>query len=336
MRPIGSPTDLEARRRRAVGLLNEGLGVCEVARQIGCSPTSVSRWQADVLTREPDALRPKPTPGRPPRITPRQWAKVLQSLLKGAKAHGFSTDLWTLPRVAEVIARTCGVRYHPAHVWKILREKGWSCQKPERRAKERDEAAIYRWRTERWPQKNARRAGRSLVFLDESGFMLQPVCRRPWAPRGQTPILRQWDRRDRLSALSALTVAPRRSPPLPPAPASASAARLHAHLGSTPPVPGDLRHCLAGGVPADRRRVAARLCARSQPRRARLEPHQIRGPRELHPKRSPDARKRCPQLSHRHPGGADSARGAHPSGGVGVVNVPSLGQCSIVEAVSLP
>jgi transposase len=72
-------------------------------------------------------------------------------LLKGATAHGFSTDLWTLPRVAEVIAKTFGVRYHPAHVWKILRGEGWSCQKPERRARERDEEAIQNWRDKRWP-----------------------------------------------------------------------------------------------------------------------------------------------------------------------------------------
>jgi len=151
MRPHGSPADLEARRRRAVALLDKGLGVREVARQIGCSPMSVSRWQAEVRARGPDALRPKPAPGRPPRVTARQRAKLLKLLLKGATAHGFSTALWTLPRVAEVIARTFGVRYHPAHVWKILRGEGWSCQKPERRARERDEAAIQRWRTERWP-----------------------------------------------------------------------------------------------------------------------------------------------------------------------------------------
>lgn len=151
MRPHGSPADLEARRRRAVALLDKGLGVREVARQIGCSPMSVSRWQAEVRARGPDALRPKPAPGRPPRVTARQRAKLLKLLLKGATAHGFSTDLWTLPRVATVIARTFGVRYHPAHVWKILRGEGWSCQKPERRARERDEAAIQRWRAERWP-----------------------------------------------------------------------------------------------------------------------------------------------------------------------------------------
>ena len=128
MRPYGSPAELEARRRRAVALLADGLGVREVARQIGCSPTSVSRWQAEVQAGGADALRAKPAPGRPPRLTARQRGKLLKLLLKGAPAHGFSTDLWTLPRVAAVIARTFGVTYHPAHVWKILRREGWSCQ----------------------------------------------------------------------------------------------------------------------------------------------------------------------------------------------------------------
>ena len=151
MRPFGSPADLEARRRRAVALLATGLGVRDVARQIDCSPASVSRWQAEVRRRGPEGLRAKPAPGRPRRLTARQRARVLKLLLQGATAHGFSTDLWTLPRVAAVIARTYGVQYHPAHVWKILRGEGWSCQKPEPRAKERDEVAIQRWRTATWP-----------------------------------------------------------------------------------------------------------------------------------------------------------------------------------------
>ena len=163
MRPFGSPADLEARRRRAVALLETGLGVREVARQIGCSPASVSRWQAEVRARGPDGLRPKPASGRPPRVTARQRATLLRLLLKGAKTHGFSTDLWTLPRVATVIARTFGVTYHPAHVWKILRGEGWSCQKPERRAKERDEAAIQRWRMERWPHIKKRSPRRAIA-----------------------------------------------------------------------------------------------------------------------------------------------------------------------------
>ena len=160
MRPFGSPADLEARRRRAVALLETGLGVREVARQIGCSSASVSRWQAEVRSRGPDGLQAKPAPGRPSRITARQRAMLLKLLLKGPTAHGFSTDLWTLPRVATVITRTFGVTYHPAHVWKILHGAGWSCQKPERRAKERDEAAIAHWRTARWPQIQKRPPGR--------------------------------------------------------------------------------------------------------------------------------------------------------------------------------
>ncbi len=106
MRPFGSPADLEARGRRAVAVIDGGLGVREVARQIGCSPASVSRWHAEVQSWGPDGLRPKPAPGRPPRNTARQRAKPLKLPLKGASAHGFSTDLWTFPRVATVIART--------------------------------------------------------------------------------------------------------------------------------------------------------------------------------------------------------------------------------------
>lgn len=160
MRPHGSPAALEVRRRRAVALLDKGLGVREVARQIGCSPASVSRWRAGVRAGGPDPLRAKPPPGRPPRLSARQKQRILRLLRKGATAHGYRTDLWTLPRVTELIARTFGVSYHPAHVWKILRAAGWSCQKPERRARERDEAAIQCWRAEQWPHIKKRPARR--------------------------------------------------------------------------------------------------------------------------------------------------------------------------------
>jgi transposase len=148
MRPHGTPAALEARRRRAIALLERGFKVREVARKIGCSPTSVSRWKAEVHSGAPEALRPKPTPGRPSRLSNKQRTRLLTLLLKGARAHGYSTDLWTLPRVAEVIAKTFDVHYHPSHVWKILHGEGWSCQKPERQARERDEASIRKWHGE--------------------------------------------------------------------------------------------------------------------------------------------------------------------------------------------
>jgi len=98
--------------------------------------------------------------GRKPRLDRRQWAQVEAALLQGPAAHGFATTLWTLPRIAAVIARRTGVRYHPAHVWRILQGLQWSLQRPARQARERDEAAIGQWRRRRWPQvKKTRGAG---------------------------------------------------------------------------------------------------------------------------------------------------------------------------------
>ena len=79
-------------------------------------------------------------------------AKVERALEKGPKANGFPTDLWTLARVAEVIERVTGVKYHPGHVWRVLRQMGWSRQRPARRAIERDDEAIEQWVNERWPK----------------------------------------------------------------------------------------------------------------------------------------------------------------------------------------
>jgi transposase len=150
MRPKGSAAELEARRRRAVDLLGQGLSLSEVARQVGSSPSSVKRWKEVARKGDAPALAAKPHPGRTPRLSAKEIGKLLKLLLKGATAHGYSGQLWTLGRVAEVIERHFGVHYHPAHVWKILRRCGWSAQKPQRRARERDEAEIERWRRERW------------------------------------------------------------------------------------------------------------------------------------------------------------------------------------------
>ena len=95
-----------------------------------------------------------------------------------------------LGRVAEVIEEQFGVHYHIGHVWRVLRGMGWSCQKPERRARERNEEAIEDWRKNQWPRiRKTRSSGRSIVFIDETGVMLQPVVRRTWGPQGQTPVL---------------------------------------------------------------------------------------------------------------------------------------------------
>jgi len=152
MRPKGSAAELEVRRRIAAKLLAEGMGIRKVARIVGVSPGSVLRWKQAVDEGGIDALRSKPHPGRPPRLSQQQKAELEEILLTGARAAGFDTELWTLQRVTHMIERHFGVKYHPGHVWHILRTMGWSCQKPERRARERDEEAIATWRKEEWPR----------------------------------------------------------------------------------------------------------------------------------------------------------------------------------------
>ena len=142
---------MERRRRRAITLLEQGLSLSEVARRVQASVGSVYQWRQAWRTGGEAALAPKPVSGAPRKLTDQQRAQVVQLLLQGARANGFPNELWTLKRIAAVMQVHFGVRYHPSHVWKILRGLGWSCQVPERRAIQRDEEAIAHWQRYQWP-----------------------------------------------------------------------------------------------------------------------------------------------------------------------------------------
>ena len=114
--------------------------------------SSVRRWHRAVKQGGLEALKAKPHPGRRPRLNAKQKQRLVKILLAGARKAGYRTDLWTCPRVAEVIAKKFRVNYHPGHVWKLVHSLGWTCQKPEQRARERDDAAIRRWREREWPR----------------------------------------------------------------------------------------------------------------------------------------------------------------------------------------
>jgi transposase len=145
-------------------------------------------------------------------LTAIQLHRLEYLLSQGATAHGWHNHLWTTDRVAALIEHHFHIRYHHDHVGRFLRQRlGWSVQKPRRRAKERNEETILRWQSEEFPRiaQEAQRRNAHLVFLDESGFFLTPTVRRTWGPRGQTPVLNAWDRRDRISAISSITVSPK-------------------------------------------------------------------------------------------------------------------------------
>ena len=156
MRPTGSPEELERRRVRALGLIKDGLLPSEVAKRVGVDRRSVRRWKAAVREGGQDGVRARPAPGRPAKLAARDKRKLERLLLKGPQAAGFGTDLWTCPRVAELIEQRFDVQYHVDHIGRLLHHLGWSPQKPARRAIERDEVQIRRWVHEDWRRaKNA-------------------------------------------------------------------------------------------------------------------------------------------------------------------------------------
>ena len=152
MRPQGTADELERRRRRAVKLRREGLGVRAVARMVGASPGSVTTRRQKYDRDRPDALASKPHAGPAPELDDDQVTVLLALLARGAPAHGYANDLWTLGRVAALVRKTFGVAYGPSGVWHLLRRHEWSCRKPERRAREQDPAAVARFRKVTWPR----------------------------------------------------------------------------------------------------------------------------------------------------------------------------------------
>ncbi len=151
MRPVGTAEELERRRLRAVALLTQGHPPVEVARMLGMDRRSVRRWKAAYRRKGRRALEARPASGRPPKLTALQTRRLERALLRGAKAAGFDTDLWTCPRVARLIEQRFRVHYHVDHIGRLLHSLGWSPQKPARRALERDEEGIRRWIKQTWP-----------------------------------------------------------------------------------------------------------------------------------------------------------------------------------------
>ena len=143
---------MEVRRHQAARLFAAGRETQgAIARHLGVSRQSVMRWYHAWRDGGRGALRAAGRAGRKPRLAPEQWARVEAALRQGSRAHGFGTNLWTLPRVAVVIKRVTGVQYHPGHVWRLLGALDWTPQRPAKRAKERNEPAIRHWVTTRWP-----------------------------------------------------------------------------------------------------------------------------------------------------------------------------------------
>src|SRR5216683_2270057 len=141
----------DGRRQRAWELKGQGWKQTAIAAAVGVTPGAVSQWLKRARTQGVQALRGHPAAGPTPRLTPEQQAQIPALLARGAPAWGFVGEVWTCKRVAEVIRRTFGVSYHPAHVSRLLHAVRHSVQRPVARAAQRNEAALAAWWQERWP-----------------------------------------------------------------------------------------------------------------------------------------------------------------------------------------
>jgi transposase len=180
---------LQQRRLHAARMFACGATQAEVARTFGVSRQAASVWYRQWHHGGESALRGAGRTGRPPRLSRAELDAVDQALRLGPQAFGFDTQLWTLDRIAAVIQQLTGVRFHPGHVWRLLRRLDWSVQRPTRRALERDEAEIARWRTEEWPRiKGGRwRAVRGSASWTSPASRCGHRCGAPGRPAGRPP-----------------------------------------------------------------------------------------------------------------------------------------------------
>lgn len=149
------------KRVRAGRLLRSGKSPAEVAEAVGVARQTVYTWKALLDEGGINALRAVPERGRPAQLDAAQLASVRTAILQSPTAHGFGSELWTLKRVGEVIERMHGVRFGQTQVWRILGALGFSAQKPEKRAIERDEQAVRKWKRRTWPALKKKPSGKA-------------------------------------------------------------------------------------------------------------------------------------------------------------------------------
>jgi transposase len=175
MRPRATARQLERRRRQAIDLWRRGKALALIARTVRAGRGSVWRWVQTYQEYGLPGLRARPIPGRPSYLSAEQKTHLAQVLLRGAQAVGYQTELWTLERIAKVIWKEFQVRYHPNALWHLLRGMSWSCQKPERRSRQRDEVAIAHWERYRWPHiKKGSPSWRALGFPGRKWLFAHP------------------------------------------------------------------------------------------------------------------------------------------------------------------
>ena len=197
-----------ARRVQAWSLKPQGWPQRQIAEALGVSEGAVRQWMTRAREGGPDALRHRPPPGAPRRLSAAQLTRLPELLHRGPEAGGFRGHVWTRGRIAAVLQLEYGMSYHSRHVGRLCQAIRWSPQKPaSARPSARRRGDCPRARGDlAGHQQGAETQQHTLLFVDEAGFSPCPSVVRTSAPVGQTPIVREWWTRDHLSAISALSL----------------------------------------------------------------------------------------------------------------------------------
>lgn len=195
-------------KKRAVENYLAGELAPTIAKNMGRHRVTIYKWvEIYEKNKSFNDLHEKKRSGRPPKIEAKTIKRVEKALQKPASKFGFETDLWTCSRVHTLLKKKYKVKISRGHVWKILREAGFSYQKPERRYYETDPKAQEEWIRKELPKikRKARKHKAILYFEDEASISLTPVIGKTWAKKGQTPQIKSTGHRGSIAALSAIS-----------------------------------------------------------------------------------------------------------------------------------
>ena len=199
MRRSADPLLLEQQRFNAARMSEHGIEPRIIAASLGFDDQTVRRWLREYRRGGMDALKARLHPGPVPRLSDQQKQQLPQLLSQPPSVYATEAEcaglagalLWTTARIATLIKSRFGVSYHPSHVGQMMHELDYSQQLPHKQPKRRDQQKIDQWRREQWPRIVARaaQADAVIVVVDEAGYLLEPLRKKVWAPRGQTPTV---------------------------------------------------------------------------------------------------------------------------------------------------
>lgn len=201
-------TTLEVLRVRAVGLVHKGESPEVVGRALGLNRTTIYEWLAQYRRGGWGALKAKPVPGRPPKLTGKQMKWIYDTVTqKNPLQFKFEFALWTREMVAALIKDRFNVKLSAVSVGRLLAQLGITAQKPLHRAIERDEALVQKWLKEEYPKikRMAQNMGAELYFGDAAHMRSDHHAGRTWSKKGETPIVEATGARHGLSLISAIT-----------------------------------------------------------------------------------------------------------------------------------